>query len=122
MCHQLPAPPGRIAEAVNEDIVEATVELFGYSRSVWALAFATTTAACGVVDGCIWRFVDHGAPLAIGGLVVTGMIAAYLVRLGMNWQLQTLAVRNALERRLGVPETARHRHNYHDAYTEWEPE
>lgn len=95
--------------AVNKDIVESVVACAGYNRRNWAMPVALT-AFNGAAAGLL---LVPQSWLAAGALWLLGAVCV-LWMLGMqaDHQSMTLSMRNALERRFGLPEYARHRSDY----------
>lgn len=98
---------------VNKDIVAAYTVAASYSHKNWLTGFFALLVYAGGFCWISWVFPPSHRIL-IGSLTT----AAVLVLIGLNlhwrsrWQQQFLRSRNALERRLNIPETARHREGY----------
>jgi hypothetical protein len=104
-------PPPTIV--VNSDIVASTMDLLGYTRSEWRTVFALTAANIGIAAAICWWFIPViGLPVAACVILFGLGLGVHLWRIRLEYSEHTLIVRNALERRLGVPETARHREGY----------
>jgi len=102
------------ASGVNTDLVSSTMDLLGYQKKGWRWVYLLTFANIVLMGYAMWLALPAmialpcltilaGAAFALGGR---------LFYLGSTYAEHTLVVRNALERRLGVPEHARHRESY----------
>jgi hypothetical protein len=97
------------AEQVNRDIVENVVATAGYNVRAWTppvlLAIGNAFALGLLLASTSW--LAAGAGWLLGAVVVL-----WLFGLQQDHQSMTLSMRNALERRFGLPEYARHRSDY----------
>lgn len=95
---------------VNCDIVESVVECAGYRTRIWVPVVAFAAVNSMLTGVLLWPMVGWLASVAawmLGGCVVFWLLATV-----QDWESQTLSMRNALERRFGLPEYRRHRHDY----------
>lgn len=108
MDNLLPTP-----ERVNKDIVESTMACVGYSRTEWRTVFTLTAINIMLAVAVAVKFVPEVGVVVAGCIMALGALLAIAL-----WQIRQdqvehdLAIRNALERRLGLPEHARHREGY----------
>jgi hypothetical protein len=97
------------AEQVNRDIVDSVVACAGYTRRAWwpVTVFAALNAFTSGLLLAADSWLAAGAMWLLGAVVVLWVITQQ-----NDHESQTLSMRNALERRFGLPEYARHRNDY----------
>lgn len=100
--------------SVSKDIVGSTMHLLGYTKEAWRWVYLLTFANVFLMSYAAWLLLPriYFLPALTMLMGFAAGLAGRLIYLGATYAEHTLAVRNALERRLGVPEHARHRETY----------
>lgn len=98
---------------VNTQLVEQTMDLVGYTkRHHYVVIAASVINVAFAFLACLMFVPLIGTTLSVGVVLSGALLVYFLWAECRDFSEDTLTLRNALERHLGLPEHARHRRTY----------